>query len=731
MANTRRFWALVKKEFYTYVNSPLAYVVIVPFLLITTFLYFRTALMLGDANLRPFIELLPWFLIVIGPALAMRTFNDEKRKDTLELLFAHPLNEWAIVLAKYCGLILFYLLFLGSTLALPLTLILFSNPDIGLMISQYLGAVLLGAVFLAVGMTASVFISHVVGSFLVGAAFNFALVITGLSFITLMLPPPLNIIITESAVITRISNLSRGVIDLRDIAYFITLVGIILTIAVFKLSERQLAENKHYKNRLYLVLGLIAGIGISLNVALFDYPIRLDMTTNQRYSLSSGTKQLLRELPDRVNITLYSSTNLPGPLQLTLRETSDRLKDFARHSDRVLINSVLVANDQDRSEAVGKGIREITFNQIGAGSFQVAQGLLGLEVRFADQSQVIDFIQEAADLEYELSRMILNMTREEKPVLAKLSLGSNPGFQQLESLLTENYELSTYGDFDDISLDYDYAGVIVVDSGGGDSATAAAVLTDYISEGGNALILVDGVSLDPQMLTAQPSESAMLRTLSRWGIEVQPNMVYDLQHNEAISLGGGGIQYIVPYPFWLRSTVNSAAVPWIGSTTNVLLGWPSEIKYEPREGYSVQPLLLTSAAAGTQSQAFNISPEQLNQLEPPLGEELVLGVIAQHESQRIVLIGNTRWVTDEFLINTPENSSFIINLADWVAADEILSTIPKRTQGRTLFTFSSEAQAQMVQWVVLLLPSFLVSLSGYTWLRRRRLRTKRVLTLND
>lgn len=138
MKQKNSFWALVKKEFMGFVNSPLAYLIIVPFLLISHFLFFRTALVLGDANLRPFIELLPWFLVVIAPALAMRSFSDENKKGTLELLYSHPVSEWTIVWAKYLGLVLFYLLMLATTVMLPLTLIIFSSPDIGLIFSQYL-----------------------------------------------------------------------------------------------------------------------------------------------------------------------------------------------------------------------------------------------------------------------------------------------------------------------------------------------------------------------------------------------------------------------------------------------------------------------------------------------------------------------------------------------------------------------------------------------------------------
>ena len=135
----RPLWAITKKEYLGFINSPTAYVIIVPFLLLISFLFMRTALLLGDANLRPLVELLPWFLIVIGPALAMRAFSEENRRQTIELLFAHPVSEWTIVLGKYLGLFFFYATMLLGTLPLAISILAFSKPDLGLIITQYMG----------------------------------------------------------------------------------------------------------------------------------------------------------------------------------------------------------------------------------------------------------------------------------------------------------------------------------------------------------------------------------------------------------------------------------------------------------------------------------------------------------------------------------------------------------------------------------------------------------------
>jgi ABC-2 type transport system permease protein len=155
MKQKQAFLTITRKEFFSYLNSATAYVVMVPFLVLSVFLFFRSAMMMNDANLRPFVELLPWFLMVIGPALAMKAFADEKRRETTELLFAHPVSEWTVVAGKYAGLMLFYGVMLAATLPLPITLAIFAQPDPGVMIGQYIGMISVGGVFLASGLAAS------------------------------------------------------------------------------------------------------------------------------------------------------------------------------------------------------------------------------------------------------------------------------------------------------------------------------------------------------------------------------------------------------------------------------------------------------------------------------------------------------------------------------------------------------------------------------------------------
>lgn len=723
----RAWWSVAKKEYFGFINSPTAYLIIVPFLLLISFLFLRTALLLGDANLRPFVELLPWFLIVIGPALAMRAFSEENRRRTIELLFAHPISEWAIVAGKFLGLFLFYATMLACTLPLTITLLAFSHADIGLIAAQYLGALFVGSVFLAVGLMTSAYVGNAVGAFLTGTMINFVLILISLNFITLLVPTPIGRVITEVAIQPHVTNISRGVLDLRDILYFVSLVGIFLTASVLKLSERKVAESKAERSKLLVILGLLIAVGIVGNLIMYEYPLQLDATQARRYSLSGGTKKMLQELPDRVVLTLYASENLPAPMQVNLRETSDLLKDYKRFGDKVEVKTVVIKPDpQAMQAAVQKGMREVQFNQIGAQSFAVQTGVLGLEARYGDKTEVIDFIEDAGNLEYELSRRVLKITRKDQPRLGVIDSTTEGMLGTLSQLLGDQYQLVTLSDAASTETWKDLVGVVVFDDGAeANGSTVAAELKNFITNRGNSVFFINGVTVDTQSLSGTVNTSTLTELLSGYGIVIQPNLVFDMQSNEAISLGAGNMRYIVNYPYWIRPQVNQDNAPFLRAASNVVLGWASEMTLSEKEGWKPQPMLLTSKVSGTQEEPFTISPQQLKELPEPGGKALVVGGVAEKDGQRMAAVPDTQVASQDFLDNSAENRVFVSNLIDWVAADPILLLIPRRTAGRTGFNFSSPIQIQVVQWIDVLAPPLIVSVFGLWWLNRRKRLSRR------
>src|SRR3989338_11299253 len=169
----RNILTIAKRELTYFINTPVAYIVTVAFLIPSYFLFWRQTLMANEASLRGFFSLLPWFLLLVIPALTMRAMAEERRQNTVELLLAHPIKEWEIVVGKFLGVWGFYLIILGLTLSLPFTLMNWSNLDTGVLIGQYVGAILLGGAMAAMGILVSNWFNQAITAFLVAAGIGF------------------------------------------------------------------------------------------------------------------------------------------------------------------------------------------------------------------------------------------------------------------------------------------------------------------------------------------------------------------------------------------------------------------------------------------------------------------------------------------------------------------------------------------------------------------------------
>lgn len=715
---------IAKKEFLGYVNSPLAYTVIVPFLLLSIFIYTRTALVGGEASLRPYFELLPWFLLLLAPALSMKLLTDEHRSETLELLFAHPISELEIVLGKFFGALSFYVIILLTTIGLPLTLVAYSRPDIGQIAGQYIGALFIGATFLSIGIAASAYVKNAISSFLLSAAVGFVLIIIGLDFVTQMLPFPFSRIAAELSVLTHGENIARGLLDIRDVFYFLTITGLFLAAAVTKLSERKTLENPAEKRKLNFAFGLIAGIGIVSNILLSSYPIRLDITQARLFTLSAGTKQTIRNLPDIVTITVYQSRELPAQIQLVARDITDLLKDYEKLSRNVKTRVVYPEGSQDISEAQSAGIREVQFNSVGSGKFEVQAGVLGIAVRYGDKTESIPFVSDSSDLEYQLTRRIRKLTNEKEQTIGIMQSGYSQN-QILNELLSTQYQTKAISEGDANAVK-DISALLVIDDGSDQSSTASATLKEYLNNGGKALVMVSGVNVSQQTLSAQASTSPMLGLLKEYGVTVNTDLVYDLQLSETLAFGGqGGQRYLAQYPYWLRALPADTNFSPLATVKSISLGWPSSVTLETKDGVTQKKLLTTGPNAGKTEGSFNISPQMVGSLRPN-AKEVTLAALAEKGDTRLVVVGSSTLADDQFLGNNRDNVAFLSNTIDYLATDKDLAAIPSKSSGRAVFEFKSPTDVLFVQYGNLLIPPVLVIGFAVYYLRRRKLLTQRI-----
>lgn len=719
----RTIFTITKKEFTSYFNTPLAYTIMIPFLLLSVFLYMRAVLGANDASLRPYFEYLPWFLLLLAPALAMKLLSDERRSGTLELLFAHPVSELEIVIGKFLGALSFYAGLLLTTIGLPLSLMVYSNPDIGQIAGQYIGALLVGAAFLSIGLAASAYVKNAISSFLLAAAISFVILIAGLEIVTQVLPLPFNRLAAEISVLPHMRSIARGLLDIRDVIYFVTLIGFFLLLTIGKLAQRRVVEKPMEKHKLRLALGFIIASGILVNILLSFYPLRVDLTTGRLFTISKGTKQTLSGLPDVVTVTLYTSKDLPTELAQTNRQITDTLRDYQKYSKRLQVKTVYPdADPKTTQEAEAAGIQAVTFNTSGASKLSVQKGYLGIGLKYGDKTESIPYVNDTNDLEYQLTRRLRKLTADKEKSIGLFTNGQAGSTQFLEQVLQTQYQVTAITAETQDKLK-NVGALIVIDDGSKPTGDLGFI-KDYLNNKGKLLLLASGVTVNQQTLSGTKGESPMLDAFADQGIKINKDLVYDLQTAETLTLGSNEMPYQLEYPYWFSALPKDNKFGPLATIKSISMLFPSSLNIEEKDGYKYRRLITTGTQAGKTTDQFKLSPENLERLSPN-DRDVLLAASVEKDEMRLVVIGTSSVANDQVVRNSEDNASFITNTVDYLAADKDIAAIPAKSGGKTVFEFNSKTDEAIFQYGNIVVPPVVIIGFATWWLRRRKLATRR------
>jgi ABC-2 type transport system permease protein len=729
----RAAWTITCREIKAMFDHPTGYILLVVFIAVNDFLFFRQAYVMHAATLRPMLDLLPWVFLFFAPAVTMRALAEEARSGTLEVVLAQPINEAELLAGKFAGQVLFLWIALALTLPIPMGLGLGADLEAGVIVAQYAGSALLALGLAGVGLWASSLTRNQITAFIVGVAVMFLLVLVGLDPLLVGLPPALSTVAAQLGVLTHFQNIARGVIDLRDAIYFVTLAAIFLSLAYLALMTRKLAPKGDAVKRLRLGVTLLVAALAVLN--LFGRYIggRLDLTPGKAYTLSRATKKLAGSLPDLVTIKVFASQELPPEVALIQRDLRDVLSDY-RAAGKGKIRVVYGDPSTDstmRTEARNLGIPTVQFNVVGRSELQVKEGYLGLAVEYAGQSKTIPFVQKTDDLEYQLTSYLRALTVKQHPKVAVATPAEDPQtgntFRELQEGLRQNYEVQLLTLGPDSAQLNDVKALVVAGSPDSFSTVQREQFSRFLAGGGGALIMAGGMRVAQQGMfaTARPVPwNALLRP---YGVSVRPDMVYDLVSNERVAMPAQFGRILIQYPYWVRAlSTHQSAVNQ--QSDGIFLPWASSVDTTGARKGAVTPLYLSSRAAGVTVQEAMLEPSQrfpTDSLSPrlmavqvnPMGADSAAGL-----KGRIVLVGSDDFASDRNVQNAPENLAFGLNAVDWLSQDEALIGIRAKERTPPPLVFSSGFLRDGVKYAnVIGVPVLLILGAGVRLWRRRQL----------
>jgi len=423
---------IARKEFDAFFSSPTAFIFFGAFLVVSLFLFFwlETFFARNIADVRPLFERMPVLLIFLSAAITMRMWSEERRAGTLEFLLTAPVPPVQLVFGKFLACLGLVAVALALTLPLPVTVAMIGPLDWGPVFGGYLATLFLAAAYLAIGLFVSARSDSQIVSLIVASLLGWVFYILGSDALTGLFGNQASEYLKLLGSGARFESITRGVIDLRDIYYYLSIVGVFLTLNVFALERLRWAGNAPNSSHRQWGVATVLLAANFLAANLWLAPVgwaRADITAGAIYSISDATRGYLAQLKEPLLIRGYFSAQTHrklAPLEPRLR---DLLEEYAvAGGDRVRIEFVDPAEDPELEKEAGEkfGIKPVPFQIDSKYQAAVVNSYFDILVKYGDQYEVLGFgdlieykIRSESDFDVELRNPEYDITRAIKKVL--------------------------------------------------------------------------------------------------------------------------------------------------------------------------------------------------------------------------------------------------------------------------------------------------------------------------
>ncbi len=565
--------SLFIKEISSFFSSLTGYLVIVVFLLLNSLFMWIVpgqfnVIGNGYATMDSLFAISPWVFLFLVPAITMRMISEEKRTGTLDLLYTRPVTELQIILAKFLASWALVLLSLLPTLIYFWSVSKLGSPpgniDMGGTWGSYIGLLLLGGIYAAIGVFASSLTSNQIVAFITAVFLSF-LIYLGFEFLSgIAESGRMVFLVSRLGISYHYNSISRGVIDSRDILYFagVMLLFIMGTRTVLQSSKWQSGMDRNglkikHLTQLVIALVLVIFLGFLAEMMFF----RIDLTSEKRHTLSQSSRQLLTELDDVVYVKIYLDGELPAEFVNFRKSVRELMDEFRAYGGEKLQYEFINLYDEPDETIRNRMIGELYERGLNVTNIQVRDGEGGSSARIIfpgamasyrevqmpvnllknnpSLSHELNLNNSIQTLEYEFARAIHSLTLDEVPRIAFIE-----GHGELDSLHTHSLmdELKNFFQVDrgyingNVEGLLNYQALIIARPVRTFSEADKFAIDQYIMQGGRVLFFLDPVNPFADSLTggttvALANTVGLEDMLFKYGIRINYNLVSDLQCN--------------------------------------------------------------------------------------------------------------------------------------------------------------------------------------------------------
>ena len=578
-------FTLYKKELSGFFSSLIGYLTIAVFLVLTGLMLWVlksdfNILDYGYASLDGLFLIGPFLYLFLIPAITMRSLAEERRAGTIEMLMTRPLSDWTIVWAKFLAAWTLVFISLLPTLVAYFSVVALGDPvgniDTGSVVGSYIGLLLLGGAFVAIGLFCSSLTQNQIVSFILAAVVSAAAYLGFESLHNMGILGGADLFVKRLGMMDHYQSISRGVVDTRDVLYYLSVMALFLMATRLVLQSRKWrgwSKRKNLRRSHWLEMGATLLIVVFLNIIGQYLYGRLDLTSERRYTLSKSTKDLLRELDEPVLFRVYLEGDFPADFKRLQTETKEMLNQFRAYNHNIEYEFVNPNSFTDREEQqvfyqklASKGIQPTQIST-GDGASLTTQILIpAADVYYAGRETSVQLLQSQKyvsqatllnnsiqNLEYTLSSAIRQLARGRKPQVAFLQgHGELTGgvLYDIQRTLQETYSLeyvtidgkiqsltahrlqegdSTYNAYNLYDL------LIVAKPTQPFSEQDLYIIDQFVMYGGKVLWLVDALDADLDSLSERGQFMAtrlplgLDEMLFNYGVRINPDVLMDMR----------------------------------------------------------------------------------------------------------------------------------------------------------------------------------------------------------
>jgi ABC-2 type transport system permease protein len=421
--------SIFRKELSGFFSSAMALIFIGAFLAATLFSFFwvDTFFARGISDVRPLFRWMPVLMIFLVAALTMRQWSEEQRSGTLEILLTLPVSHFQLVFGKFLAVLVLVVIALALTLFLPIMVSILGNLDWGPVVGGYLAAVLMAGGYAAIGLFVSSRTDNQIVALISTVMLCGVFYTVGSSGLTEFLPDSAAELLRAFSTGSHFESIERGVIDLRDLIYYLSLFGLFLALNVASIDKKRWSTGKRtqdHRRSVTLTSVLIAINLVVLNIWMFPLRgLRLDLTAQKEYSLSSATRDVVENLQEPLLIRGYFSERTHPLLTPLVPRIRDLLREYEIAAGGKIEIDIIDPSEEPEKEAEANqvyGIRPTPFQVADRYEASVINSYFHVLLRYGDQSIILDYgdlieVEQRRDdsldvhfrnLEYDLTRSI-------------------------------------------------------------------------------------------------------------------------------------------------------------------------------------------------------------------------------------------------------------------------------------------------------------------------------------